>query len=192
MDPTIDEITGKWDYSLLPSNITIGKGCFLERRESFSRFRSQKNPGLSIGNKVQVYTWTTFNVEPNGYLSIGDDTILVGAIFMCADSIVIGSRCVLSYNVTIADCDFHPLDPVLRHRDAIVNSPAGDRTQRPQLITKPVNIGNDVWVGTGAIILKGVKIGNKATIAPGTVLSHDVPEGGFASGNPATIEVRHK
>ena len=84
------EITGEWPYENLPANIRIGQDCFLERRDSFGRFRSQRSPGLVLGNRVRVYTWTTFNIEPTGLLEVGDDSVLVGAIFMCAEHILVG------------------------------------------------------------------------------------------------------
>jgi acetyltransferase-like isoleucine patch superfamily enzyme len=179
------EITGAWPYTALPSNVRIGENCFFERRDSFGRFRSEQNPGLIIGNRVRVYTWTTFNVEPSGRLEIGDDSVLVGAIFMCADHIAIGRRVVISYNVTIADSDFHPLDPKLRRQDAVANAPGGDRQARPRIVTRPVAIGDDVWVGIGAMILKGVTIGPGARIGPGAVVTGNVPAGAMMMGNPA-------
>jgi acetyltransferase-like isoleucine patch superfamily enzyme len=132
-------------------------------------------------------TWTAFNVEPSGCIWIGDDTQLIGPVFMCADEIRIGARCVLSYNVTIADCDFHPVDVDERRRDAIANAPQGDRTTRPPLVTRPVVIEDDVFVGIGAIVLKGVRIGKGASVGPGAVVSRDVPAGRSAIGNPAVI-----
>lgn len=181
----INEITGQWPYEKLPANVQIGRGCYFERRDSFGRFRSEREPGLIIGNRVRVYTWTTFNIEPTGLLEIGDDSVLVGAVFMCADRIVVGQRVVISYNVTIADSDFHPRDPELRKQDAIANAPFGDRSQRPELVTKPVTIGDDVWIGIGAIVLKGVQIGTGSRIGPGAVVTKDVPAGAHVCGNPA-------
>src|SRR5262245_14587343 len=105
----LDDLTGGWDYATLPANVRLGKDCFLERRDAFGRFRSQRPVGLVLGDRVRVLTWTTFNVEPTGYVAVGDDTTLVGAIFMVAESITVGVRCVISYNVTLADSDFHPL-----------------------------------------------------------------------------------
>jgi acetyltransferase-like isoleucine patch superfamily enzyme len=183
----LSNITGEWDYSLLPRNVRIGAGCFLERRGAFDRFRSERDPGLILGDRVQILTWTHFNVEPTGFIGIGDDSVIVGAVFMCADSIRIGEGCVISYNVTFADSDFHPLDADARRRDARALSPTGDRSQRSQLVTRPIVIGDRVWIGTGAIILKGVRIGDGAAIAAGTVLTRDVPPNGVASGNPAVI-----
>jgi acetyltransferase-like isoleucine patch superfamily enzyme len=184
----LDDLRGGWDYATLPANVRLGAGCFLERREAFGRFRSLRTPGLVLGERVRVLTWTTFNVEPDGFVAVGDDTLLVGAVFMAAGSITIGARCVLSYNVTVADSDFHPLDVEARRRDAIANAPFGDRSQRPPLISRPVVIEDDVWVGIGAIILKGVRIGRGATVAPGAVVTHDVGPGVLASGNPAREE----
>ena len=181
----IGEITGDWRYEELPENIRIGRNCWFERRESFGRFRSDRTPGLVLGDRVRVYTWTTFNIEPSGVLEIGNDSVLVGAIFMCADRITVGERVVISYNVTIADSDFHPLDPELRKQDAVANSPFGDRSKRPPLDTKPVTIGDDVWIGIGAIILKGVQIGAGAANWPGAVVTSDISVGECVVGNPA-------
>ena len=179
------EITGGWDYSTLPANILVGPGCWLERKECFARFRSTRDPGLVFGKNVRAYTWATFNVEPTGSIEIGDDCVLVGPTFMCADRITIGNRVVISYHVTIADSDFHPLDPEERKRDAIANAPFGDKSSRPQIKTRPVAIGDDVWIGIGAIILKGVRIGRGARIGAGAVVVRDVPENACVAGNPA-------
>lgn len=184
----VGDITGAWDYGSLPANVRIGAGCYIERRDAFERFRSTRDPGLVLGDRVQVHTWTRFSVDPDACLTVGDDSILVGAIFMCAEAIGIGARCIVQYNVTIADSDFHPVAVEARRLDAIASSPAGDRSLRPALVTRPVVIGDDVWIGTGAIILKGVRIGAGATIAPGTVVTRDVPAQALAAGNPAVIE----
>jgi maltose O-acetyltransferase len=66
----------------------------------------------------------------------------------------------------------HPLDAGLR---------------RKQEFGKPVEIGADVWVGGGAIILPGVSIGARAVIGAGSVVTRDVPAGVFAAGNPCRV-----
>ena len=185
-----DEISGSWNYADLPSNVQLGKECWLERKSSFARFRSSRRPGLILGDRVRVYTWTTFNVEPTGLIEVGDDSTLVGAVFMCAEHIHIGKRVIVSYNVTIADSDFHPLEPEQRKQDAIASAPEGDRSQRPALVTRPVIIEDDVRIGIGAIVLKGVRIGKGACIGAGSVVASDVSAGAVVAGNPARTEHR--
>jgi len=180
-------LTGGWDHSTLPANIRLGVECYLERKDSFKRFRSTRDPGLVLGERVKAYTWTDFNIEPGGLLEVGDDSILVGAVFMCAEHIRLGRRVIVSYNVTIADSDFHPRDPGLRRQDAMANAPEGKRSARPVIVTKPVIIEDDAWIGIGAIILKGVHIGAGARVGAGAVVTTDVPAGAEMAGNPARL-----
>jgi acetyltransferase-like isoleucine patch superfamily enzyme len=94
---------------------------------------------------------------------------------------------VVSYHVTIADSDFHPLDPAVRRRDAIANAPGGDPSRRPVVDASPVVIDDDVWIGIGAYVLKGVHIGRGAHIEPGAVVTRDVEAGAVIAGNPARV-----
>ena len=183
-----DELTGAWDHARLPSNVRIGRDCFLERLDSFERLRSTRDPGLVFGDRVTVYMWTTFNVDPTGLVEVGDDCVLVGAVFMCAEHILLGRGVVVSYGVTIADSDFHPRDPELRRRDAEANAPYGDLSARPPIVTAPVVVGDGVHIGIGAIVLKGVTIGNGARIGAGAVVSRDVPPFAVVEGNPAQVQ----
>ncbi|MDB6139679.1 MAG: maltose O-acetyltransferase [Verrucomicrobiaceae bacterium] len=52
---------------------------------------------------------------------------------------------------------------------------------------KPVTIGNDVWVGGGAIICPGVSIGDRTVIGAGSVVTRDIPADVFAAGNPCRV-----
>jgi acetyltransferase-like isoleucine patch superfamily enzyme len=75
---------------------------------------------------------------------------------------------------------------------------AGDR---PAIARDRVEIGRDVWIGGGSVILSGVSIGEGALIGSGSVVTRDVPEFTIAAGNPARVvrnrfaskqdEVRH-
>src|SRR5262245_27408887 len=161
------ELTGDWDYRSLEPRVVVGRDCRIEGRHVFGRCRGTATPCVRLDDRVSVYTWTVFNNEPDGVVDVGDDSILVGAIFMCARQIVVGRRVVISYHVTIADSDFHPIGADERRRDAIANAPEGDRSGRPALVSRPVTIGDDVWIGIGAFVLKGVTIGDGARIGPG-------------------------
>jgi acetyltransferase-like isoleucine patch superfamily enzyme len=180
-------VTGEWDYGTLPGNVERGRGCWIERPQSFERFRSKRRPGLVLGERVAVYGWTVFNVEPEGRVTIGDDCVLVGAVLMCQEEIVLGRGAVVSYQVTIADSDFHPRDPAQRRRDAEASAPFGDPAGRPPVETRPVHIGAGAWIGIGAIVLKGVSIGEDARVGAGAVVARDVPAGAVVEGNPARV-----
>lgn len=181
----INQWVGTWDYGTLPPNIKLGRECFLENPGSFRGVRSVREPGVVFGDRTSVYAWTAFSIEPQGQVLVGDDCLLVGANFLCAERITLGARVVVSYSVIIADGDFHPADPVLRRQDAIALAPQGDLSQRQPFPTRPIVIEDDVHIGIGAIILKGVRIGRGAKIAAGAVVTASVPAGAYVCGNPA-------
>ncbi|MBA3746401.1 MAG: acyltransferase [Solirubrobacterales bacterium] len=188
MAPHASPEAALWEPHELPANVDLGTGCVVEHsRTMFHRFHSTRVPGLRLGPRVRICTWSTFSVEPSANIEIGADSVVVGAHFMCAERIVLGRGVVVSYNVTIADCDFHPRDPDLRRADAIANAPDGDRSARPALLSRPVTLGDGVRVGIGATILKGVRVGDGATIAAGAVVTADVPAGAYVVGNPARV-----
>jgi acetyltransferase-like isoleucine patch superfamily enzyme len=111
-------------------------------------------------------------------LLIGDDTFIGhGCTFGIAGSVTIGRHCLLAGGVRIQDYDGHPLDAALRR----VGQPVGLED------VKPVEIADDVWVGTGALILKGVKIGQGAIIGARAVVTNDVLPNTVVAGNPAKL-----
>lgn len=90
--------------------------------------------------------------------SIGDRT----QIHAC-DSVTIGDRVLISWDVTILENNYHS------------NSRG------------PVTIENDVWIGCHAIILSGVTIGRGAVVGAGSVVTKDVPPNTIVGGNPARV-----
>ncbi len=52
----------------------------------------------------------------------------------------------------------------------------------------PIIIGNDVWIGAGAIIVSGVKIGDGAVVAAGSIVVKDIPPYAIAAGNPCAVK----
>ena len=95
-----------------------------------------------------------------------------GLIALDVAEIRIGNNVMLGSNVQLMT-PIHPLDPELR----LEGWEAG----------APITIGNNVWVGSGAIILPGVTIGDNAVIGAGAVVTKNVPARAVAVGNPARV-----
>jgi maltose O-acetyltransferase len=51
----------------------------------------------------------------------------------------------------------------------------------------PVTVGDDVWIGGGAIICPGTTVGRGSVIGAGSVVTRSIPEGMFAAGNPCRV-----
>ena len=78
------------------------------------------------------------------------------------------------------------------HPEAIILSPGPGRPEDAGICcllytSKPIKIGNGVWVGAGAIILPGVTIGDHSVIGAGAVVNRDIPANCVAVGNPARV-----
>lgn len=65
--------------------------------------------------------------------------------------------------------------------------PVDVATRRKRAFGKPVTIGNDCWIGGGAIICPGVNIGSGSVVAAGAVVTKDVPGNALVAGNPARV-----
>lgn len=106
-----------------------------------------------------------FNVRAGGNLFVNYDCVFLDcAPIDIGDDVQIGPAVQL-YTAT------HPLDPAVRR--------SGLEAARP------VRIGDNVWIGGGAIVLPGVTIGDDAVIGAGSVVTRDVPAGKVVVGNPA-------
>jgi acetyltransferase-like isoleucine patch superfamily enzyme len=181
-------VENDWWKDPIPSNVEFGEGFYCETAQIF-RFMKNKAPhALVFGNHVSCYAGCSFALGINGSAVVGDFTLLNGAIVMAEERIEIGSHCLISWNVGIADSDFHPLEPAKRLIDARALAPFyKDRPARPKLETRPVKIGNNVWIGMHAIILKGVTIGENSVVAAGAVVVKSVPPNCVVAGNPGVV-----
>jgi maltose O-acetyltransferase len=65
--------------------------------------------------------------------------------------------------------------------------PMNAEQRRGKEYGRPIEIGSDVWVGGGALILPGVRVGSRSVIGAGSVVTRDVPDGVFAAGNPCRV-----
>lgn len=177
-----------WWQHPIPPNIDFGEGFYCESAQVFRHLKSTAPHAVRIGNHVSVYAGCSFSIGANGHCAIGDFTLLNGALIMAEERIEIGSHCLISWNVGIADSDFHPLDAAQRRIDAHALAPFfKDRPPRPKLRTAPVIIRDNVWIGMNAVILKGVTVGENSVVAAGAVVTKSVPPNVVVAGNPAVV-----
>jgi maltose O-acetyltransferase len=108
-------------------------------------------------------------------VAFGEGTHLNNCMTIVSDGpgISIGQRCLIGPGVHIYDSDFHPLDATLRQSA----DPGRAR----------VEIGDEVFLGTNAIVLKGVTLGARSVVGAGAVVATDVPDGAVVAGSPARV-----
>lgn len=181
-------VENDWWQHPIPENVEFGAGFYCESAQIFRKLRSQKPRAVVFGDHVSCYAGCSFSIGENGSCTVGDFTLLNGALIMCEERIEIGSHCLISWNVGLADSDFHPLDPKQRWADAEALAPYNpQRVARPPLRTAPVIIKDNVWIGMNATVIRGVTIGENSVVGAGSVVTKDVPPNVVVAGNPATI-----
>ena len=169
-----------------PQNIHVGVDSLLAGPQLLRRFFSERDPAVTIGEHCHLED-VQLALGRNACVSIGDRVFAAGLILLSEKAIRIGNRAMFSFNVVIADTDFHPLDPAQRILDAVAISPLRGERTRPVIETAEVTIGDDVWIGPNVTILKGVSIGAGAFIEPGSLVTRDIPARARVLGNPAQI-----
>jgi maltose O-acetyltransferase len=123
----------------------------------------------------------------------GGDSVWMQPPFFCdyGVNIELGERVFFNFNCIVLDVcrvrigDYTLFGPAVQIYTA--THPMDAALRRRAEFGKPVEIGSDVWLGGGAIILPGVRIGSGAVIGAGSVVTRDVPEGVFAAGNPCRV-----
>lgn len=147
----------------------LGPGCIFDGRVHV----------YSLGGDVTIGSGVRFGPDVNMMAATGGSLVLgancsvnQGTFVLCREEVIIGSNVLIGEFVSIRDHDHGWRDPA--------------RLIREQgFVSKPVRIGNDVWIGRGAVVLKGVQIGDGAVIAANAVVSKNVSAYTVVAGIPA-------
>lgn len=132
-----------------------------------SIIRLDENAKLNIKGNGSIYYGADVILFRDAVFNLGNTFINSDCRIRCHKQISIGDHCAISHGVTIMDSDVHSLN--------------GSRN------TKPVYIGNYVWIGTRVTLLSGVRIGDGAVLAAGALVTSDVPPKTLVGGVPARV-----
>ncbi len=122
------------------------------------------------------------------------DTIDIQGPFYCdyGCHISAGENLFINFNCIILDCAMVTIGSNVAIATGVqiltAHHPvlAAERIKGPELAS-PVTIGDNVWIGAGAIICPGVTIGDNTTIGAGSVVTRSIPANVVAAGNPCRV-----
>ena len=160
---------------LVPSFVVTIIYAFKYKCMVSPRAEVELSPLLKIGKGTQIGSFTKIKAT-DGPLTIGAHVTIGSNSFLSADKkgVSIGDHTMFGPNVTVVgnNCRFDRLDIPMCQQE---KTSAG------------IIIGNDVWLGSGAIILDGVKIGDGVIVGAGSVVTKDIGAYQVVAGVPAKV-----
>lgn len=145
----------------------LGEDCFVSAQASVDA------ETLALGDRsyIAAGAYVTDEIRFGRDCSVNPYTVVRGRV-RAGDAVRIGAHTsILGFNHTMSDPDVEVF--------------------RQPLTVRGITIGDDVWVGSNAVVLDGVSIGSKSVIAAGAVVTKDVPAGAVVGGNPARL-IKHR
>ena len=145
----------------------IGKGCAIDKTTSVWKRGNLKKPGqIKLGNNVTIFPFcrlvvTSLDENNHSGIIIGDGTYINSHCFLSGEGgLTIGKKCLIAPGVKFVSAG-HQVDDI----NGLYHTP---------VISKKILIGDNVWIGEGAIILAGTIIGNGAVIAANSIVKGEV------------------
>lgn len=159
--------------TLLKEYNNLNSELILERERILNELFEFKGTG--------VWIETPFFCDYGENISIGENTFVnTNCMFLDNNKITVGKNGLIAPSVQIYTA-IHPLNASER----IIEN--GNETHY-LTSTKPVTIGDNVWIGGNSVIFPGVTIGNNVTIGAGSVVTKDIPDNVLAFGNPCKVK----
>ena len=124
-----------------------------------------------VKEKIQIVP--PFHCDYGSNIYVGDEFYMnYGCVILDCNTVHIGDNVKCAPYVQIYTA-YHPTNPQIR--------------QTKKELAAPINIGNNVWIGGGAIVCPGISIGDNTTIGAGSVVVKDIPANVIAVGNPCKV-----
>ncbi|WMJ82275.1 sugar O-acetyltransferase [Clostridium sp. MB40-C1] len=162
------------------------KNLIREYNSSMSEDIDKKNnilDNLLGGRGKNLWITAPFFVDYGNNIYFGDNCeVNMNCIFLDDNKIIIGDNALIAPNVQIYTA-FHPINA----RERFGEPKENESFKFCKTQTAPVTIGNNVWIGGGAIVMPGVKIGDNVVIGAGSVVTKNIPSNMVAYGNPCRV-----
>lgn len=130
---------------------------------------------VHLNGKASIGQGCCVEVGKNATLVLGREFNVTGrSTILCTNHITFGDECLLSWDLLIMDKDWHQ-----------VISTTDDRLLNP---SKPINIGNHVWIGCRSVILKGVNISDNVIVAANSTISRSIDKEFVAVSDNAVLK----
>ena len=161
-----------------PDRIRIGSRSRIGRNATL-RANTEQRPGITLGEGVWVQDAAVINAN-RGQVTLGDRSWLGPFCLVYGNGgVTIGANVLVAAHTTIN---------TVSHESARCDIPINDQP----VLTDPVVIEDDVWIGLNAVILQGVTIGRGAIVGAGAVVTKSIPAWSIAMGVPAKVVARRK
>lgn len=130
---------------------------------------------LYMHGKISIGQGCCVEVGKGAVMTLGCNFNVTGrSILLCTDHITFGDDCLLSWDLLVMDTDWHKVISTTDNR--ILN------------FSKPINIGNHVWIGCRSLILKGVNISDNVIVAANSTISRSIYEEFVVAGNNGVLK----
>lgn len=156
-------------YRLLFAELVVGRNVRIGKGVTLRVVRGGRlvvGPGTMIEANCQLVAHGGLTIGPRSFIG-------AGTFIVAVENISIGADALIAAYATIRDHD-HRTEPGLPFNSQC-------------LVSAPIEIGENVWIGTKATILKGVTIGRDAVVAAHALVTEDVDPGSVVAGAPARL-----
>jgi acetyltransferase-like isoleucine patch superfamily enzyme len=161
-----------------PERIRIGDMVGIGRNATL-RANTEIDPGISLGKGVNINDAVVINAN-RGFVTLGERSWLGPFCLVYGNGGV-----TLGRNVLVAG---HSSINTVSHSAERCDIPINDQP----VLTGPVTIEDDVWIGLSAVVLQGVTIGRGSIVGAGAVVTKSIPPWSIAVGVPARVVGRRK
>jgi acetyltransferase-like isoleucine patch superfamily enzyme len=181
------DYTGEVAKSFIPE---VLQALFRDLRESFRRVLSSTYYGNSVSASAHIgraildgHVMIGSNTTISGDVRIGKYTMLNDECVLSGGRIRIGNYCQFGPRVGI-----YAVNHSVRHVTTYNNSILFGGALKELVEQEKVDIGNDVWIGHGALVMPGATLGTGCVVGAGSVVTKAVPPYAIVAGCPAVLK----